>query len=167
MTVGSKVFLRSTDLPSMYLSGRMPEIGTVVEDLGASSRVVWPRSGVETATVLDASLQEIFSIEGDADGGQLVADIGKYVQLFAWPDFAAAQALITAGVAYGPRSPAASGVLIAAYGVGDVDGEAPEQFVCIIAVQDGRGEHVIGCVIDTANFQKPYIVQDRTEVGYD
>lgn len=168
MAVGTKVILRafSNLEPGMMLTGELPEVGTVVEVPGAgTSRVVWPRSGVES-TVNDSDLHGLLSLESEPNGDELLADIGKWVQLVDWPDTTTVPLLVAAGVSYSPRSPGAAGILVAAYGVGDVDDETAQGYLIFVETQNG--EHVVVPVYDAGNpFAKPYLVQDRAEVGFD
>lgn len=131
MAVGDQVILGFGNAFTVDSFGAEPPlIGTVVDEPATDAVVEW-RNGKTSSAIPQALLQKVFESASDVDFNRATPLIGKWMQLNDWP---------LAGLLPGsaPKSPAASGVVVAAFGLGDYDDPAPNAGLVVLSVQEGR-----------------------------
>lgn len=120
---------------SLLASPVPPLKGTVVNVPGANTSDVMWENGRFAAAVDDASLGLIFDpIDVSAEFSFM---LGRYVQIDDWPIQASGYPNAT------PKSPGASGVVLAAYGVGSIGDQAPSTGVLEVEVLNGAGVLIV------------------------
>ena len=128
MAAGDAVLMRfSNSLPGDV------SFGVVDSEAGTDATVLWRKTGLLT-TVPQARLFKAFTAP-DA-----VKQVGQWAQLLGFPELEADGGEVAG---FPPKTRAAGGPIIEAFGVADYDAQAPNNEWVVGATEDGRGRMLL------------------------